>query len=166
MATPRRFLVASGATKEWCTLQRPSPSAIVATSLPLLYDCHNCPSYCCTYSRIEVTVRDVTRLARHFGVTESEARERYTKKGWDEGERVLKHQKDEVYGSACNLLDLKTRLCTVHKSRPEVCHGHPAGTTCGYYVFLMSERADHDDPDAVARAYNVPGEWPELEAGD
>jgi len=30
----------------------------------------------------------------------------------------------------------------------------------------MSERADHDDPDAVARAYNVPGEWPELEAAD
>ncbi len=132
-------------------------------SLPLLYDCLNCPSYCCTYARIEVTVRDVKQLARHFDITESQARARYTKRGWDKGERVLRHQKDEVYGSACKLLDLKTRLCTVHESRPEVCRGHPAESTCGYYVFLMSERRDMEDPDLVARAYNVPGEWPELE---
>jgi hypothetical protein len=30
----------------------------------------------------------------------------------------------------------------------------------------MSERRNQADPDAVTRAYNVPGEWPKLEAGD
>jgi hypothetical protein len=27
----------------------------------------------------------------------------------------------------------------------------------------MSERRDQDDPDFVARAYNLPGEFPQLE---
>ena len=63
-------------------------------------------------------------------------------------------------------LDLETRLCTVHTARPSVCRGHPDGPNCGYYTFLMSERRDQDDPDFDARAYNVPGEFPKLEAGD
>ena len=90
-------------------------------------------------------------------------RSRFTKQGWTKRERVLRHQKDGVFGSACRFLDLDTRLCTVHEARPAICRGHPAGPSCSYYVFLMSERRDQNDPRHVARAYNLPGEWPRLE---
>lgn len=102
------------------------------------------------------------RLARHFGIPEGEAHERFTKRGWTERERVLRHQKDQIFGTACRFLDLETRLCTIHDARPGTCRGHPAGKTCGYYTFLMSERRDQDDPELWARAYNLPGEWPQL----
>ncbi|MEM7417195.1 MAG: YkgJ family cysteine cluster protein [Gemmatimonadota bacterium] len=134
----------------------------MSTSLPIFYDCLNCPSYCCTYPRIAITKRDIARLAKHHGLSEKDAREQFTKPGWTSRERVLRHQKDEVYGSACRFLDLETRLCTVHEVRPSVCRGYPDGPNCGYYVFLMAERRDQDDPEAVARAYNVPGEFPRL----
>lgn len=110
-----------------------------------------------------MTKRDIARLAKHFAVTGDEARERFTKPGWTKRERIMQHQEDETFGSACRFLDLETRLCTVHESRPSVCRGHPHGPTCGYYVFLMSERRDQGDPDLAVRAYNVPGEFPELE---
>ena len=131
--------------------------------LPIFYDCLNCPSYCCTYPRIPVTKRDLRRLAKHFDLTEAEAEEKFTKPGWTKRERVMRHQKDEIYGSACRFLDLDSRLCTVHGVRPSVCRGHPDGPTCGYYVFLMSERRDQEDPEFVVRAYNVPGEFPQLD---
>ena len=124
-------------------------------SLPL-YDCLNCPSYCCTYPRIAVTKRDIRRLAKHAGISEQAARARYTKPGQTKRERVLRHQKDEVYGSACRFLDTETRLCTVHAVRPDVCRQHPTTSRCGYYEFLMSERRDQNDPELAARAYNLP----------
>ena len=120
------------------------------------YDCLNCPSYCCTYPRIAVTKRDVQRLARHFGISYTKARERFTKPGSTKRERVLRHQKDKVFGSACRFLDLETRLCTIHESRPEVCRRHPVTHTCAYYTFLMAERRDQNDPDMVVRTYNLP----------
>jgi hypothetical protein len=132
-------------------------------TLPILYDCFNCPSYCCTYPRIPVTKRDVARLAKHFGITEAGARRRFTKQGWTKRERVLRHQADEIFGTACRFLDLKTRLCTIHEARPSVCREHPTGRTCGYYTFLMAERKDQNDPKLNVRAYNVPGEYPQLE---
>ena len=135
-------------------------------ALPILYDCLNCPSYCCTYPRIPVTKRDLRRLARHFEMSEDDAFAAFTKDGWTTRERVMQHQPDEIFGSACRFLDLETRLCSVHAVRPSVCRGHPDGPNCGYYTFLMSERLDQDDPDFNARAYNVPGEFPKLEAGD
>jgi uncharacterized protein len=126
------------------------------TSLPIFYDCHNCPSYCCTYPRIPVTKRDIKRLARHAGISEQIARSRFTKAGSTKRERVLRHQKDEIFGSACRFLDTETRLCTVHTARPEVCREHPTTSQCGYYTFLMAERRDQNDPELAARAYNLP----------
>ncbi len=127
-------------------------------SLPIFYDCLNCPAYCCSYPRIEVTPKDIGRLARHFGVDTQTAKRRFTKKGGEPGEVILRHQKDEVYGSVCRFLDRETRGCTVHPARPEICRAHPGAPTCAYYGFLMAERRYQDDPDFVARAYNVPGE--------
>ena len=135
----------------------------MSTTLPVFYDCLNCPSYCCSYPRIPVTKRDVRRLAKHFDLAEDEASEQFTKPGWTKRERVMRHQKDETFGSACRFLDLETRLCTVHDARPSVCRGHPDGPNCGYYTFLMSERRDQEDPEFAVRAYNVPGEFPQLE---
>ncbi len=134
--------------------------------LPVFYDCLNCPSHCCTYPRIAVTRWDVRRLAKHFGIDFDEAWTRFTKRGWTARERVLRHQKDPVFGTACRFLDLETRLCTIHEARPAVCRGFPEGPNCGYYTFLMSERRNQDDPHVVARAYNLPGEWPRLEEDD
>lgn len=134
----------------------------MARDLPVFYDCLNCPSYCCTYPRIPVTQRDIRRLAKHFGIDEQKAEKRFTKKGWGKRERVLRHQKDATFGSACRFLDLETRLCTVHGARPTICREHPNTPNCGYYTFLMSERRLQDDPELAARAYNLPGDWQNL----
>ena len=125
-------------------------------SLPIFYDCLNCPSFCCTYPRIPVTPADIRRLARHHGIDEATAKRRFTKKGGEPGEVVLRHRKDDAYGTACRFLDRESRLCTVHKARPRICRDHPGTSTCAYYNFLMSERRYQDDPDFVARAYNPP----------
>ena len=45
----------------------------------LNYSCHKCPAYCCTYDEIEVTKRDIERLARHFDTDYATAEERFTK---------------------------------------------------------------------------------------
>ena len=122
----------------------------------IFYNCLNCPSYCCTYPRIAVTKRDIERLARHFEISYEKARQRFTKPGSTKRERVLRHQKDETFGSACRFLDLETRLCTIHGARPDVCRKHPVTPTCAYYTFLMAERRDQNDPELAVRAYNLP----------
>jgi len=125
-------------------------------SLPVFYDCTNCPSYCCSYPRIEVTPADVERLAAHHGIDAEAARRRFTRKGAEPGEIILRHQKDETYGTVCRFLDLETRLCTVHGARPQICRDHPGHSSCHYYNFLMAERRYQDDPTFMARAYNAP----------
>ena len=35
------------------------------------YDCDRCPAYCCSYPRIIVGKRDLTRLAKHFEISEA-----------------------------------------------------------------------------------------------
>jgi len=37
------------------------------------YSCSKCPGYCCSYPEIEITKRDVSQLAKHFGITEEQA---------------------------------------------------------------------------------------------
>lgn len=109
----------------------------------LHYDCLKCPAYCCTYDRISVTKRDIARLARHFGVDDETAKTRFTK--FKEGEQVLRHQQDKIFGSACMFLDTKTRRCTIYDARPGVCHEYPDRPRCGYYEFLRWERRHQDD---------------------
>ena len=46
------------------------------------YNCDRCPAYCCSYPRIIVGKRDLTRLAKHFEIGEDAAREKYTKRGF------------------------------------------------------------------------------------
>jgi uncharacterized protein len=114
------------------------------------YSCAKCPAYCCSYPDIEVTPRDIERLARHFAVDYKVAEERFTKCDAAGKVRVLRHRKDTVFDSVCVFLDQETRRCTVYESRPAVCRDYPDSERCGYYEFLKFERAHQDDPEFIA----------------
>ena len=120
------------------------------------FDCTKCPGYCCSHSRIAVSDYDIHRLAQHFGISDREARERFTYhyeyKAEDISEQILRHHKDKVYKSICRFFDRDARQCTVYPARPNVCRKYPYGNTCGYYNFLRFERTFHDDPDFVPTA--------------
>lgn len=107
------------------------------------YDCSKCPAYCCSYERIIVDKRDLKRLARHFDIDPEIARKLFTK--IKDGEQVLRHQKDKIYGSVCMFLDTDTRRCTIYNVRPGVCHDYPETPRCGYYDFLRWERNQQQD---------------------
>jgi Fe-S-cluster containining protein len=114
------------------------------------YDCTKCPGYCCSYALIEVGKRDVARLARHFGLSEREARQRFTK--YDHGTKVwvLRHQQDEHFTTICRFFDTEKRRCTIYEVRPTVCRAYPDTPRCGYYDFLKFEREQQGDPGFVA----------------
>jgi Fe-S-cluster containining protein len=114
------------------------------------YDCNKCPAYCCSYARIIVEDEDIARLADHFGLKVKEARKQFTKKGEEEGERILRHQLDEHFTTICQFIDPKTRGCTVYEARPAICREFPGKGRCGYYDFLTFERNAQEDPDWVA----------------
>jgi Fe-S-cluster containining protein len=129
----------------------------LSKALRIHYDCELCPAYCCSYARIHVGDKDVRRLARHFGLTEKKARRRFTRKdSEEEGKRVLRHQLDEHYGTACTFLDSETRQCTVYDARPAICREFPGTTHCGYYDFLSFERDVLEDEDYVSTTWNDP----------
>jgi Fe-S-cluster containining protein len=114
------------------------------------YSCAKCPAFCCTYSDIEITKRDIARLARHFGIEYEQAEKRFTR--YDKAKRapMLRHRKDRVFDSACTFLDQETRQCTVYEARPGVCRGYPDGPRCGYYDFLSFEREQQGDETYIA----------------
>ena len=112
------------------------------------YSCSKCPASCCSYPEIEVTPRDVERLAKHFGLAYRDAEARFTKEGGDA--RIMRHRKDSVFESVCLLLDQETRRCTAYEARPGPCRGYPYGARCGYYEFLRFERSHQDDKTFIA----------------
>ena len=114
------------------------------------YSCSKCPAYCCSYPEIEVTTRDIERLAKHFDLPYAVAEERFTKYDAKEKVRELRHRQDRIFTSVCMLLDQKTRRCTVYEARPAVCREYPDTKSCGYYEFLKFERAQQDDPKFIA----------------
>lgn len=95
--------------------------------------------------------RDLKRLAKHFDLTEEQAARKFTRM-YDENERILRHQKDSVYGSICRFFDTEARRCTIYTARPSVCREYPDGKKCGYYDFLKFERKHQDDPDFIPSA--------------
>ncbi len=115
--------------------------------LPIFYDCNNCPAHCCSYDRIEVTERDLERIAEHHGVSVAVARRLYTKRAG--GADVMRHQKDKVFGHVCRFLDLETRHCTIYDTRPAICRAYPGTARCGFYDFLSAERRSQEDPKHV-----------------
>jgi Fe-S-cluster containining protein len=114
------------------------------------YSCKKCPAYCCTYTDIEVTSRDIDRLAKKFDLSYAQAEERFTKDDDKKKVRLLRHRKDRIFDSACMFLDQEERRCTVYDARPGVCRKFPDSSRCGYYDFLRFERAQQGDPEFVA----------------
>lgn len=114
------------------------------------YNCLKCVAYCCTYTLIPANKTDVKRLAKHFGLTSAVAEKRFTKAGDKENPRVLRHQEDTHFKTACMFLDQETRKCTIYEARPRICRDFPTQSRCGYYEFLKFERETQDDPKWVA----------------
>ena len=114
------------------------------------YSCSKCPGYCCSYPEIEVTPRDVQRLAKHFEMDYAAAEQRFTKSDGKERVRLLRHKKDTVFATVCMFFDQEKRRCNVYESRPGVCREYPDSSRCGYYDFLRFEREHQDDPDFIA----------------
>lgn len=120
---------------------------------PVFFNCGKCPAYCCSYSHIPVTERDLQRLARDHGLPLERARQRFTKRGDDETPRVLRHREDHLFETACIFLDPDTRGCTTYESRPAACRAYPGTVRCGYYDFLAAERNRFEQDDLVIAAY-------------
>ncbi|MFM7123651.1 MAG: YkgJ family cysteine cluster protein [Fluviibacter sp.] len=124
------------------------------------YDCAKCPGYCCSYPRIEVTKKDIVRLAAHFEITAEQAKSKFTRSyEYTEGdpkdhvkERILKHKKDHIYATTCQFLDQDLRRCSIYEARPSVCRAFPDGKKCGYYGFLKFERKCQGDKDFIPTA--------------
>ena len=114
------------------------------------YSCDKCPAYCCTYSDIEVGVRDIERLAKHFGTTFAKAEARFTKMDSEGKVKILRHKKDKIFDTACQFLDQDKRRCTIYEARPGICRKYPATSSCGYYDFLRFERTQQGDEEYVA----------------
>jgi uncharacterized protein len=111
---------------------------------PAYYNCAKCPAYCCSiYERVQVTARDLKRLAKHFAVDLETAARRFTTRY--EGERVLRRKADPIFGKACKFLNPVTRQCTIYHARPLVCREFPARTRCAYYDLLTFERSQQGD---------------------
>lgn len=114
----------------------------------LKYDCDKCVAYCCSiYDRVQVTPRDIRRLAAHFGVSPEIATLRFTKLFGKE--RILRRKADRLFGQACMFLDQETRKCTIYHARPLVCREFPTTSRCSYYDLLQFERKQQDDPDVI-----------------
>ena len=112
------------------------------------FDCTKCPAFCCSiYERVQVTKRDITRLAKHFGVTFEVALKRYTTKWQDE--RILKRVKDTIFPETCMFLDQEKRGCTIYHARPAVCREFPDRVRCPYYDVLQFERRQQGDETVI-----------------
>jgi uncharacterized protein len=121
-----------------------------ARSLRVLFNCAKCPGYCCSYDRIEVTKKDLLRLAKYFKLSYKAAEKKFTKIAW--GDRVLRHRKDHIYKSMCQFFDQTERRCTVYEARPEVCREYPDNVRCAYYDFLSAERRRQGDNNFIPSA--------------
>jgi uncharacterized protein len=124
---------------------------VITDDKPRVYfDCTKCPAYCCSvYERVQVTKRDLNRLARYFNVSVETARRRYTALHKESGERVLKRVKDVIYPETCMFLNQETRGCTIYHGRPAVCREYPARSRCAYYDLLQFERRQQDDQTVI-----------------
>lgn len=115
---------------------------------PANYDCTKCPAYCCSiYERVQVTKRDINRLAKHFSVTYETALQRFTR--IFNNERVLRRKADPVFGQACKFLNPVTRQCGVYHARPLVCREFPDTERCAYFDLIQFERKQQDDPQVL-----------------
>ena len=126
--------------------------------MPKSYNCSKCPGYCCSYHIIPVKRSDLKRLAKHFGISFTEAAKRFVTKNTEEdnsdGEYKMRRKADEHFGKICRFFDTEERRCTIYKARPYICRAYPTGR-CGYYDFLANERSTQEDKELVATTWNA-----------
>jgi len=113
------------------------------------YDCMKCPGYCCSYPVIEVKDKDAARIAKHFHMPLEKAEKKFFKKAHGYA-RIMRRQKDKVYGKICQFFDTKERRCTIYYARPSTCRIFPGKGHCGYYDFLKFERDGQEDQTYVS----------------
>ena len=114
------------------------------------FDCNKCPAFCCSvYDRVQVTTRDINRLAKHFNVSPETAMRRYTKINKESGERVLRRVEDSIFEETCMFLNQETRGCGIYHARPAVCREYPDRSRCAYYDLLQFERRQQDDETVI-----------------
>ena len=122
--------------------------APVITYKPVKYDCDKCVAYCCSiYDRVQVTRRDIKRLASHFRLLPEAASQRFTKLYGKE--RILRRKADRLFGQACMFLNQETRKCTIYNARPAVCREFPDTSRCSYFDLIEFERKQQNDPDVI-----------------
>lgn len=117
------------------------------------YDCKKCPGYCCSYPHIQLTKRDVMRLAKHHDLGFEAARAKFTKVAHG-SKYAMRRKADPHFGKICRFFDTKKRRCTVYEARPAICREFPGESRCGYYDFLKFERNAQKDPDWIALTNN------------
>ena len=113
------------------------------------YNCAKCPGYCCSYPIIPLNKRDLTRLARYFGLSERETKKKYTVPRENE-DMTMRRKADKHFGRICQFFHTENRNCTIYEGRPLACRGDPETPRCGYYEFLKFERNLQEDKDMVA----------------
>lgn len=96
-----------------------------------------------------MTKKDLERLAKHFGISFTKARKRFSKEAHGY-KYVMRRKKDTVFGRICRFFDTKERKCTIYKARPSTCRSYPGEGRCGYYDFLMHERRCQRDKTFIA----------------
>src|SRR5262245_18968795 len=114
------------------------------------YDWATCRGYCCSYPLIEVTRKDIARLAKHHELDYAAAEQRFTYYDKDEKVRGLRKHQDEHFGKICRFFHPTERRCTIYAARPEACRDYPYSKSCGYYQFLTFERKLQDDKTFIA----------------
>ncbi len=90
--------------------------------------CNYCPGYCCYRlkgSTLYLDNIDINRIARHFGISDGETRQRFI-----EGKNTFQVRED---GSCIFLSNEKMySRCTIHKARPQQCRDYPYNSPCPY----------------------------------
>ena len=114
----------------------------------LKYDCDKCIAYCCSiYDRVQVTPRDIRRLAAHFRVLRKSRRSGLPRCS----------AKKEFCGAkpigclarpAC--FWIRTRASApIYHARPLYCREFPTTSRCAYYDLIEFEREQQNDPDVM-----------------
>jgi uncharacterized protein len=84
-------------------------------------DCRQCGE-CCRVTEVQLIERDVEKLARFLGISESKFMQQHTAIGED-GEVILKRVTSPSGATACEFLD--GNECTIYEARPANCERFP-----------------------------------------
>ena len=100
-------------------------------------NCRKCPAFCCRMAGyVEVSRRDIQRLAKHLGITVRQFEEKHLVEVTRKGEKLIKQD-----FMSCQFLG-DDRKCTVYKARPKdcreyICWDQDDETVYGYAAFMQ-----------------------------